>query len=128
MYYYTISIRCIIVYMIMCSYQLSHSVADSVLLPDVYTLHHGVVLLFIMVLCYLQVAERLYVKGGHIKDAIDMYTLCGRWEDAHKVSDHRRRSQCPMIEYHLDHIIMTLVSSNTLSSNKPILFCIYYFY
>lgn len=34
----------------------------------------------------LQVAEQLFVKGGHIKDAIDMYTAAGRWEDAHKVS------------------------------------------
>lgn len=33
----------------------------------------------------LQVAEQLYVKGGHIKDAIDMYTGAGRWEEAHKV-------------------------------------------
>lgn len=33
----------------------------------------------------LQVAEQLYVKGGHIKDAIDMYTGVGRWEEAHKV-------------------------------------------
>lgn len=34
----------------------------------------------------LQVAEQLFVKGGHIKDAIDMYTAAGRWEEAHKVS------------------------------------------
>ncbi|XP_030200601.1 intraflagellar transport protein 172 homolog [Gadus morhua] len=34
-----------------------------------------------------QVAERLFVKGGHIKDAIDMYTLCGRWEEAHKLAE-----------------------------------------
>ena len=34
----------------------------------------------------LQVAEQLFVKGGHMKDAIDMYTTAGRWEDAHKVS------------------------------------------
>lgn len=33
----------------------------------------------------LQVAERLFVKGGHIKDAIDMYAEAGRWEQAHKV-------------------------------------------
>lgn len=33
----------------------------------------------------LQVAEQLYVKGGHIKDAIDMYTGVGHWEEAHKV-------------------------------------------
>lgn len=34
----------------------------------------------------LQVAEQLFVKGGRIKDAIDMYTAAGRWEEAHKVS------------------------------------------
>lgn len=33
----------------------------------------------------LQVAEQLYVKGGHIKDAIEMHTGAGRWEEAHKV-------------------------------------------
>lgn len=31
-------------------------------------------------------AERLFVKGDHTKDAIDMYTQIGRWEQAHKVS------------------------------------------
>lgn len=31
-------------------------------------------------------AERLFVKGDHTKDAIDMYTQAGRWEQAHKVS------------------------------------------
>lgn len=36
----------------------------------------------------LQVAEQLFVKGGHIKDAIDMYTTAGRWEEAHKVRMH----------------------------------------
>ncbi|XP_072318787.1 intraflagellar transport protein 172 homolog [Eucyclogobius newberryi] len=33
-----------------------------------------------------QVAEQLYVKGGNIKDAIDMFTAAGRWEDAHKLA------------------------------------------
>lgn len=37
--------------------------------------------------CVVQVAEQLFVKGGHIKDAIDMYTAAGRWEEAHKVSE-----------------------------------------
>lgn len=36
-------------------------------------------------LCVLQMAEQLFVKGGHIKDAIDMYTAAGSWERAHKV-------------------------------------------
>lgn len=36
--------------------------------------------------CGMQVAEQLFVKGGHLKDAIDMYTTAGRWEEAHKVS------------------------------------------
>ncbi|KAJ4920615.1 hypothetical protein JOQ06_027754, partial [Pogonophryne albipinna] len=35
-----------------------------------------------------RVAEQLFVKGGHIKDAIDMFTTAGRWEEAHKVSKH----------------------------------------
>ncbi|XP_026197771.1 intraflagellar transport protein 172 homolog [Anabas testudineus] len=33
-----------------------------------------------------EVAEQLFVKGGHIKDAIDMYTAAGRWEEAHKLA------------------------------------------
>uniref|UniRef100_A0A3P8T009 Intraflagellar transport 172 n=1 Tax=Amphiprion percula TaxID=161767 RepID=A0A3P8T009_AMPPE len=33
-----------------------------------------------------EVAEQLFVKGGHIKDAIEMYTTAGRWEDAHKLA------------------------------------------
>lgn len=31
-------------------------------------------------------AEHLFVKGGHIKDAVEMYTAAGHWEEAHKVS------------------------------------------
>ncbi|KAJ8275180.1 hypothetical protein COCON_G00098050 [Conger conger] len=33
-----------------------------------------------------EVAERLFVKGEHIKDAIDMYTQAGLWEQAHKLA------------------------------------------
>ncbi|KAG7214317.1 hypothetical protein INR49_004455 [Caranx melampygus] len=33
-----------------------------------------------------EVAEQLFVKGGHIKDAIDMYTTAGHWEEAHKLA------------------------------------------
>ncbi|XP_038160069.1 intraflagellar transport protein 172 homolog [Cyprinodon tularosa] len=33
-----------------------------------------------------EVAEQLFVKGGHIKDAIDMFTTAGRWEEAHKLA------------------------------------------
>uniref|UniRef100_A0A8B9J8B1 Intraflagellar transport 172 n=1 Tax=Astyanax mexicanus TaxID=7994 RepID=A0A8B9J8B1_ASTMX len=33
-----------------------------------------------------EVAEHLFVKGGHIKEAIDMYTQSGRWEEAHKLA------------------------------------------
>nr|XP_057921402.1 intraflagellar transport protein 172 homolog [Doryrhamphus excisus] len=34
----------------------------------------------------LEVAEQLFVKAGHIKDAIDMYTAAGCWEEAHKLA------------------------------------------
>ncbi|XP_054618204.1 intraflagellar transport protein 172 homolog [Dunckerocampus dactyliophorus] len=34
----------------------------------------------------LEVAEQLFVKAGHIKDAIDMYTTAGCWEEAHKLA------------------------------------------
>uniref|UniRef100_A0A8C9QX79 Intraflagellar transport protein 172 homolog n=1 Tax=Scleropages formosus TaxID=113540 RepID=A0A8C9QX79_SCLFO len=33
-----------------------------------------------------EVAERLYVKGGHIRDAIEMFTQAGLWEQAHKLA------------------------------------------
>ncbi|XP_072536228.1 intraflagellar transport protein 172 homolog isoform X2 [Salminus brasiliensis] len=33
-----------------------------------------------------EVAERLFVKGDHIKDAIDMYTQAEKWEQAHKLA------------------------------------------
>ncbi|XP_053193415.1 LOW QUALITY PROTEIN: intraflagellar transport protein 172 homolog [Scomber japonicus] len=33
-----------------------------------------------------EVAEQLFVKGGHIKDAIEMFTTAGRWEEAHKLA------------------------------------------
>ncbi|XP_061900790.1 intraflagellar transport protein 172 homolog isoform X2 [Entelurus aequoreus] len=34
----------------------------------------------------LEVAEQLFVRAGHIKDAIDMYTAAGCWEEAHKLA------------------------------------------
>ncbi|XP_053736543.1 intraflagellar transport protein 172 homolog [Synchiropus splendidus] len=33
-----------------------------------------------------EVAEQLFVKGDHIKEAIDMYTAAGHWERAHKLA------------------------------------------
>ncbi|XP_063277854.1 intraflagellar transport protein 172 homolog isoform X3 [Prinia subflava] len=33
-----------------------------------------------------QVAEELYIKGGQTKDAVDMYTQAGLWEQAHKLA------------------------------------------
>ncbi|XP_026856898.2 intraflagellar transport protein 172 homolog isoform X1 [Electrophorus electricus] len=33
-----------------------------------------------------EVAERLFVKGDHLRDAIDMYTQAGKWEQAHKLA------------------------------------------
>uniref|UniRef100_A0A3Q2XZS2 Intraflagellar transport protein 172 homolog n=1 Tax=Hippocampus comes TaxID=109280 RepID=A0A3Q2XZS2_HIPCM len=34
----------------------------------------------------MEVAEQLFIKAGHIKDAIDMYTAAGCWEQAHKLA------------------------------------------
>ncbi|XP_061559670.1 LOW QUALITY PROTEIN: intraflagellar transport protein 172 homolog [Phycodurus eques] len=34
----------------------------------------------------MEVAEQLFIKAGHIKDAIDMYTAVGCWEKAHKLA------------------------------------------
>nr|XP_025839786.1 intraflagellar transport protein 172 homolog isoform X1 [Vulpes vulpes] len=33
-----------------------------------------------------EIAEELYIKGDRTKDAIDMYTQAGRWEQAHKLA------------------------------------------
>ncbi|XP_024146740.1 intraflagellar transport protein 172 homolog [Oryzias melastigma] len=33
-----------------------------------------------------EMAEQLFVKGGHVKDAIAMYTAAGRWEEVHKLA------------------------------------------
>ncbi|XP_021109553.1 intraflagellar transport protein 172 homolog [Heterocephalus glaber] len=33
-----------------------------------------------------EIAEELYIKGDRIKDAIDMYTQAGHWEQAHKLA------------------------------------------
>lgn len=40
----------------------------------------------------LQVAEELYIKGDRTKDAIDMYTQAGLWEQAHKVQSGAKSS------------------------------------
>lgn len=40
----------------------------------------------------LQVAEELYIKGDQTKDAIDMYTQAGLWEQAHKVKSEVKAS------------------------------------
>ncbi|XP_077366599.1 intraflagellar transport protein 172 homolog [Festucalex cinctus] len=34
----------------------------------------------------MEVAEQLFVKAGHMTDAIDMYTAAGCWEQAHKLA------------------------------------------
>lgn len=39
-----------------------------------------------------QIAEELYIKGDQTKDAIDMYTQAGLWEQAHKVKSEARVS------------------------------------
>lgn len=46
---------------------------------------NSVVLTFCICLSHPQIAEELYIKGDRTKDAIDMYTQAGRWEQAHKV-------------------------------------------
>lgn len=56
----------------------------SVLVPGVLDLVPGV----------LQTAEQLFVKGGCMKDAIDMHSAAGSWEKAHKVSVEVRVPGC----------------------------------
>ena len=48
---------------------------------------HPVALTLCLSLSHLQIAEELYTKGDRTKDAIDMYTQAGRWEQAHKVGN-----------------------------------------
>ncbi|XP_076688928.1 intraflagellar transport protein 172 homolog isoform X3 [Callospermophilus lateralis] len=45
-----------------------------------------------------EIAEELYTKGDRTKDAIDMYTQAGRWEQAHKELEAEGRLQ--EAEYH----------------------------
>ncbi|XP_004083357.1 intraflagellar transport protein 172 homolog [Oryzias latipes] len=33
-----------------------------------------------------EMAEQLFVKGGRVRDAIEMYTTAGRWEEVHKLA------------------------------------------
>uniref|UniRef100_A0A8D0H0A4 Uncharacterized protein n=1 Tax=Sphenodon punctatus TaxID=8508 RepID=A0A8D0H0A4_SPHPU len=40
-----------------------------------------------------QMAEELYVKGDRMKDAIEMYTQAGRWEQAHKLASKCMRPE-----------------------------------
>lgn len=42
-----------------------------------------------------QVAEELYLKADQTKDAIDMYTQAGLWEQAHKVESEAKAWQKP---------------------------------
>ncbi|XP_062822761.1 intraflagellar transport protein 172 homolog isoform X1 [Anolis carolinensis] len=46
-----------------------------------------------------QVAEELYVKGDHTKEAIDMYTQAGLWEQAHKLASKCMRPEDISILY-----------------------------
>ncbi|XP_066234732.1 intraflagellar transport protein 172 homolog isoform X2 [Saccopteryx leptura] len=47
---------------------------------------HSVTLTFCICLSQPQIAEELYIKGDRIKDALDMHTQAGRWEQAHKLA------------------------------------------
>nr|XP_020664000.1 intraflagellar transport protein 172 homolog [Pogona vitticeps] len=46
-----------------------------------------------------EIAEELYVKGDAIKDAIDMYTQAGRWEQAHKLASKCMRPEDVSVLY-----------------------------
>ncbi|KAH0622981.1 hypothetical protein JD844_025935 [Phrynosoma platyrhinos] len=46
-----------------------------------------------------EIAEELYVKGDHIKEAIDMYTQAGLWEQAHKLASKCMRPEDVSVLY-----------------------------
>ncbi|XP_025050082.1 intraflagellar transport protein 172 homolog [Alligator sinensis] len=46
-----------------------------------------------------QIAEELYIKGDRTKDAIDMYTQAGRWEQAHKLATKCMRPEDVSVLY-----------------------------
>ncbi|XP_053239953.1 intraflagellar transport protein 172 homolog isoform X3 [Podarcis raffonei] len=46
-----------------------------------------------------EIAEDLYVKGDHSKEAIDMYTQAGRWEQAHKLASKCMRPEDVSVLY-----------------------------
>ncbi|XP_053107178.1 intraflagellar transport protein 172 homolog isoform X2 [Hemicordylus capensis] len=46
-----------------------------------------------------EIAEELYIKGDHTKEAIDMYTQAGRWEQAHKLASKSMRPEDVSVLY-----------------------------
>ncbi|XP_034856689.1 intraflagellar transport protein 172 homolog isoform X2 [Mirounga angustirostris] len=46
-----------------------------------------------------EIAEELYIKGDRTKDAIDMYTQAGRWEQAHKLATKCMRPEDVSVLY-----------------------------
>ncbi|XP_078205746.1 intraflagellar transport protein 172 homolog isoform X6 [Callithrix jacchus] len=46
-----------------------------------------------------EIAEELYTKGDRTKDAIDMYTQAGRWEQAHKLAMKCMRPEDVLVLY-----------------------------
>lgn len=61
-----------------------------------------------------QVAEELYIKGGQTRDAIDMYTQAGLWEQAHKVESEAKAS------VNLSHLVRCLLHQEVAVSCAPI--------
>ena len=43
-------------------------------------------LLIIFVVWYFQLAEKYFIQANSIKDAIDMYNMASKWEEAYRVS------------------------------------------
>ncbi|XP_048371540.1 intraflagellar transport protein 172 homolog [Sphaerodactylus townsendi] len=46
-----------------------------------------------------EIAEEVFIKGDCIKDAIDMYTQAGRWEQAHKLASRCMRPEDVSVLY-----------------------------
>lgn len=75
--------------------------------------------------CSIQIAEKLYVKAGHPKDAIDMYTKANMYEAAHKVQYLTSTEHLFCSQY--DVVMWTEQKSGNLAcdSIRPITFLYY---
>lgn len=87
---------------------------QNAIIAALYTLR------LLTVVISLQIAEELYIKGDQTKDAIDMYTQAGLWEQAHKVKSEARVSRDLILLIELSFISKwpRLPASASTASNR----------